>query len=65
MNDFLLWLGRIAGVVGLVICGVAGVTRLSGAYFLGGYQVGTVLLAGVAALMSACYLLLLVHTRRP
>ena len=64
MNDLLLWLGRIAGVAGLVVCAVAGVVRLSGAYFLGSYQVGTLLLAGSAALVAGCYFLLLVHTRR-
>jgi hypothetical protein len=52
------WAGRILGIVGLVLCAVAVLGRISGHYTLGGFQVGTVLIAGIAALAAACFLLL-------
>jgi len=64
MNDLLLWLGRIAGAAGILVCCAAGLLRLTGAYWVAGFQVGTLLLAGTALLISACFFLLLVATRR-
>ena len=40
MNDMLLWVGRIAGVVGALLCAGAIVVRLGGVYWIAGYQVG-------------------------
>jgi hypothetical protein len=65
MNNLLLWLGRVAGVAGLLLIVVAVAVRLTGAYWLGGFQVGTVLLGGTAALAAACFALLLVLASRP
>ncbi|MBK7768777.1 MAG: hypothetical protein IPI44_23750 [Sulfuritalea sp.] len=49
--DILLKLGRIAGVGGVLLC-IAGVAvRLSGAYWIGGFEVGTLLQAGIAAMV--------------
>lgn len=53
------WAGRIAGVAGLVLCALAVLSRITGHYTLAGFQVGTLLLAGTAALAAACFLLLL------
>ena len=64
MNDVLLWLGRLAGTAGLAVCAVAGLARVSGAYWVGGFQVSTLVLAGIALLVAGCFLLLLVGTRR-
>lgn len=64
MNNLLLLLGRAAGVVGLLLIAVAVVVRLTGAYWLGGFQIGTVLLGGTAALVAGCFALLLVLTSR-
>jgi hypothetical protein len=64
MEELWLWLGRIAGILGLAVCAGAAVTRLSGAFWIGGFQAGTLLLAGVALLAAACFFLLLVATRR-
>lgn len=52
------WLGRIVGIVGLVLCALAVLTRITGHYTLGAFQAGTILLAGIAALAAACFLLL-------
>jgi hypothetical protein len=63
MNFFLL-LGRLAGVVGFLLIAVAAVARLAGGYWLAGFQVGTLMFAGTAALVAGCFALLLVLTSR-
>jgi hypothetical protein len=50
----LLWIGRIAGAVGLLLCVIAVLARIRGMYGLAGFQVGTVLLAGMAAMLVGC-----------
>jgi hypothetical protein len=40
------------------------VARFSGRYFLGAFQLGTLLLAGIALMTGACVCLLLVLVRR-
>jgi len=64
MENLLLWIGRIAGVAGLVLSAWAGMARLTGAYYAGGFQTGTLLLAGMTGLIIACFCLLLVLTDR-
>lgn len=58
MNNLLLWAGRAAGVAGLLVCLVAFGVRLSGQYFLGGFQLGTLLQAGTSAMIAGCFCLL-------
>jgi hypothetical protein len=65
MESLLLWMGRIAGIVGLALSAWAAYQRLTGAYFTGGFQVGTLLLAGMTGMLVACLCLLLVLTQRP
>ena len=64
MESLLLWTGRIAGIVGLAISAWAAYHRLTGAFFAGGFQVGTLLLAGITGMLIACFCLLLVLTGR-
>ena len=54
MHVLLLWIGRLAGSVGVLLCTVAGFARLSGTYQLGNYQVLTLLDAGTAIMVAAC-----------
>jgi hypothetical protein len=54
MNDMLLWLGRIAGIVGALVCIGAIVVRVAGQYWVAGFQVGTLLVAGSAAMVGGC-----------
>jgi hypothetical protein len=61
---WLLWIGRGAGIAGVLICAVAVVIRLTGTYWIGGFQLGTLLLAGMAAMMLACLSYLVVLTER-
>lgn len=64
MNDLLLWIGRVAGVGGVLLCAVAAVARISGHYFLGGFQVGTLLQVGMAMMIAGCLGFLAVLTER-
>jgi hypothetical protein len=64
MDDFLLLIGRSAGIVGVIICAVAGATRGTGAYALGNFQAGTLLLVGMAAMIVGCLCFLTVLTNR-
>lgn len=63
MNS-LLWLGRIAGTGGALLCILGVIFRLRGEYYVSGVQVGTLLQAGIAALVFGCFCLLVVLTRR-
>lgn len=56
----ILRLGQLSGIVGAVLCLVSILFRLKGAYWLGGFQIGTLLQAGTAAMVFACFCLLLV-----
>lgn len=65
MHALLLWIGRLAGLAGVLLCGVAVAARLSGSYELGSFQALTLLDAGTAAMVMAClaYLALLAEGR--
>jgi hypothetical protein len=41
------------------------IVRVRGSYFVGGFQVGTLLQAGMTAILIGCLCLLIVLTRRP
>jgi|SoiMethySBSTD1v2_1073268.scaffolds.fasta_scaffold5716886_1 hypothetical protein len=56
--DLLRWAARIAGLIGVVLSVVAGLSRVSGRYQLGDYQVITVLQAGTTAMVLGCLLYL-------
>jgi hypothetical protein len=65
METLLLWAGRLAALAGVVICACAVYGRMTGTYYLGGFQVGTLLQAGTVVLLVACVCLLMVLTGRP
>ena len=54
MESLLLWLGRLAGIVGVVLGAFAVVIRLQGMYAAGGFQTGTLLLASIASMTLGC-----------
>ena len=62
MNNLLRWTGRSAGVFGVLMCVASVVARAAGVFVVGGLQVGTVLQAGMAAMILGClaYLAVLV-----
>jgi hypothetical protein len=62
--DNLLKLGWLAGAGGALLC-LGGVgARLAGAFWIGGFQTGTLLQAGTAAMVFGCFCLLVVLTQR-
>jgi hypothetical protein len=54
MKTVLMWAARAAGVLGVAAMLIAFASRLGGMHWLGGFQVGTVLQAGMAAMLLAC-----------
>jgi hypothetical protein len=64
METILIRLGAFAGILGLLMCLVAAVARLSGRFWIGGMQAGTLMQAGTAAMIAGCLALLVVLTRR-
>lgn len=54
MKRLLLWIGRLGGIVGVLLSAVAVLVRLRGMYSVAGFQVGTLLLAGMAAMLAGC-----------
>lgn len=58
MKTALVWIGRAAGAIGFAICALGSIARLGGRYTVGTYQVGTLLLAGTAAMVAGCLALL-------
>ena len=56
MNKILVQLGSFAGVLGVLICLIAGLARVTGFYYIAGYQSTTVFTAGVALMVFACLL---------
>lgn len=64
MDRLLLLVGRLAGLLGLGLCLIAAVSRLSGNFWVAGFQVGTLLQAGIGALIVGCFLLLWVLCER-
>ncbi len=57
-------LGWVAGVCGVLLCLVAAVARLRGAYWIGGFQAGTLLQVGIAAMIFGCLCFLAALTHR-
>ncbi len=54
MNNALVLIGRIAGAAGVLVCAVAVLVRFAGQYSIGAYQVSTLLLVGVTAMVAGC-----------
>jgi len=65
MEMVLVWVGRLAGLAGVAVCAWAAFNRLTGSYYASGFQIGTLLLAGMTTILVGCLCLLLVLTNRP
>lgn len=50
MINLLIWVGRIAGVLGLLLGATAAAARAMGMWRIGDLQVGTLLLGSIAAM---------------
>ena len=54
MNNFLETLGNILAVVGILLCLMIGVIRVSGTYVFFGHEPMTWFVAGIALMMMGC-----------
>jgi type IV secretory pathway VirB2 component (pilin) len=54
MKKVLELAGNLSGILGLVLCAVAGGSRLSGAYYTAGFTTTVVFNAGVGLMVAAC-----------
>ena len=64
METVLLWIGRLAGLLGVALALIAVGARLAGAFWIAGFQAGTLLQAGIAAMVLACLAHLVVLASR-
>ena len=55
VNDLLIWIGRIAGIVGVFVGFGAVAARAVGLWHVGSLSSGALLQAGVAAMVVAIY----------
>ena len=60
-----LRLGQLSGIVGALLCVVSVLFRLKGDYWLGGFQLGTLLQVGIAAMVFGCFSLLFILSQQP
>jgi hypothetical protein len=65
MGTVLLWVGRLAGIAGVLLCLMAVALRSRSVYNFGGFQIGTLLLAGIAAMLVGCLAYLALMVERP
>jgi len=64
MEKYIGLAGRLAGVIGILICVIAAVARVTGMFSVAGVWAGTLLQAGIAATVTGCFLLLLEQSQR-
>jgi hypothetical protein len=54
MSQLLMWAGRLAGCLGVFVCAVALVARLTGTWVVADVSIATLLQLGMAAMIFAC-----------
>jgi len=64
MNTVLLRGGQLIGLLGILLMLVSVYARFAGKFTFGGYQTGTLLLAGMGAVVVGCFFLLWVIADR-
>lgn len=57
MNQIAL-AGKLLGIIGIVMCIVGGITRLTGHYTLGGFPAITLFEGGTGVVVAGCFFLL-------
>ena len=58
MGNMLDLLGNVAGVTGIIVCTLAGVSRLLGSYHLMGFESVTLFIGGMALMVMSCLVML-------
>jgi len=54
MQQLLTLTGSIAAVLGILLCAIAGLARVTGLYYLAGYQSTTIFMVGTGVMVFAC-----------
>ena len=54
MQQLFTLTGSIAAVFGMLLCAVSGLVRISGLYYLAGYQSTTIFMVGIGVMVFAC-----------
>ena len=54
MQQLFNYTGNLAGGLGILLCVAAGLTRLSGDYYLAGYAATTIFSVGTGLMVFAC-----------
>lgn len=54
MQQLIIYTGHLAGGAGILLCVAAGLTRLSGGYYLAGYAATTIFSVGTGLMVMAC-----------
>jgi hypothetical protein len=54
MESLINRVGLVVGMIGLLLCVVAGIGRVGGNFYLFGYQSVTLLFAGIGMMVAAC-----------
>ena len=54
MQQLLNLAGSIAGVLGILVCTVGGLARVSGLYYVAGFQSTTLFMVGTGVMVFAC-----------
>lgn len=64
MDALLVRGGQLVGLLGIVLMFVSAAARLAGHFWIGGFQTGTLMQAGIGAVILGCFLLLWVIAER-
>jgi hypothetical protein len=54
MHKLLELTGSIAGVSGVLVCAISGLSRVAGLYYLAGYESTTLFIVGTGLMVFAC-----------
>jgi type IV secretory pathway VirB2 component (pilin) len=54
MNKYIELIGNFAAIIGILFCLAAGLIRVSGNYFIFGFETQTLFLASIAIMVFAC-----------
>ena len=56
MDLLMLFAGRTAGILGVLLCLVAGISRLTGSFYVADIQATTVFMVGTGLMVFSCLL---------
>lgn len=56
MKQTIAWVSNFVGLIGVVMCAAAGLFRMTGQFYIAGYEVVTVFNAGVGVMMFSALL---------